>query len=107
MRGIEETLIEVAMYGMEGYITFIKPGITPCLACLFPSPPRWSIPFPVLGSVSAMMGCIAATEAVKYITGYGSILEGWMLHIDTRNWEVRKVRVKRKLNCLVCEDIVV
>lgn len=95
-------LIEVAMYGMEGYITFIKPGVTPCLACLFPSPPRWSIPFPVLGSVSALMGCIAATEVIKYITGYGNILEGWMLHIDTRDWTMRKVRVNRRKNCPVC-----
>jgi adenylyltransferase/sulfurtransferase len=52
-----------------------------------------------------MMGCIAATEAVKYITGYGSILEGWMLHIDARNWEVRKARVKRKPNCPVCGNV--
>ncbi|MGB9607254.1 MAG: HesA/MoeB/ThiF family protein, partial [bacterium] len=85
-----------------GYITFIKPGITPCLACLFPSPPRWSIPFPVLGSVSAMMGCIAATEVVKHLAGFGSILEGWILHIDTANWEMRKAKVKRKPNCPIC-----
>jgi len=97
-------LVEVAMYGMEGYITFIKPKVTPCLACLFPSPPRWSIPFPVLGSVSALMGCIAATEVVKYLTGYGSILEGVMLHVDTTHWEIRKVKVKRKANCPVCGE---
>lgn len=99
---LRKPLVEVAMYGMEGYITFIKPGITPCLACLFPSPPRWSIPFPVLGSVSAMMGCIAATEVVKHLTGFGSILEGWILHIDTANWEMRKAKVKRKPNCPIC-----
>lgn len=98
-------LVEVAMYGMEGYITFIKPGQTPCLACLFPSPPKWSIPFPVLGSVSAMMGCIAATEVVKYITGIGSTLEGYMLYIDTKSWEMKKTKVKRKPDCLVCGKI--
>lgn len=98
-------LVEVAMYGMEGYITFIKPGITPCLVCLFPSSPRWFIPFPVLGSVSAMMGCIAATEVVKYIVGYGNILEGWLLHIDTSNWEWNKVKVRRNPNCPVCRGL--
>jgi len=97
-------LIEAAMYGMEGSLTTIVPGETPCLACLVPETPDWWQPygFPVLGAVSAALGCLAAVEAVKVVTGFGEPLKGQMLSYDANAMDFFKFPVARRPDCPVC-----
>jgi molybdopterin/thiamine biosynthesis adenylyltransferase len=97
-------MVEAAMYGMEGSLTTIMPGETPCLKCLVPEVPEWWQPlgFPVLGSVSAALGCLAATEAVKVLTGFGEPLKGKMLAYDCDAMEFVKFPVRRRPDCPVC-----
>lgn len=66
-------MVEAAMYGYEISLTTLVPGVTPCLSCLYPDGDRgWKpLGFPVLGAVSGLAGCMAALEAVKWITGEG------------------------------------
>ncbi len=100
-------MVEAAMYGMEGTLTTIVPGQTPCLACLVPEPPEWWQPlgFPVLGAVSAALGCLAAVEAVKVLTGFGEPLKGQMLTYDAGTMEFVKFAVQRKPGCRVCGNM--
>jgi molybdopterin/thiamine biosynthesis adenylyltransferase len=95
------------MYGMEGTLTTIVPGQTPCLACLVPEPPTWweTYGFPVLGAVSAALGCLAAVEAVKLVTGFGETLTGQMLTYDADAMDFFKFPVKRRPDCPVCEHL--
>jgi molybdopterin/thiamine biosynthesis adenylyltransferase len=97
-------MVEAAMYGMEGNLTTIVPGETPCLKCLVPERPEWWQPlgFPVLGAVSAALGCLAAVEAVKVLTGFGKPLKGEMLAYDADTMEFYKFPVKRRADCPVC-----
>jgi molybdopterin/thiamine biosynthesis adenylyltransferase len=97
-------MIEAAMYGMEGTLTTIVPGETPCLQCLVPEKPAWWHPlgFPVLGAVSASLGCLAALEAIKLLTGYGETLKGTMLAYDANEMEFLKFPVTRRADCPVC-----
>jgi molybdopterin/thiamine biosynthesis adenylyltransferase len=96
-------MVDAAMYEMEGRLTTIVPGKGPCLACLHPDePPAWKRQFPVLGAVAGTMGCLAATEAVKLITGLGEPLVGRMLHADLRTMEFRTLKVNRDPHCRVC-----
>src|SRR3990172_5765277 len=97
-------MVEAAMYGMEGHLTTILPGKTPCLECLVPDKPDWwqVLGFPVLGAVSATLGCLAAVEAIKLITGCGPVLAGEMLIMDTRSMDFRKYRLQRRPDCPVC-----
>jgi molybdopterin-synthase adenylyltransferase len=54
-------LVDCAMYELEGQITSIVPGQTPCLACLYPeNPPVWKREFPVFGAVSGVVACLGA-----------------------------------------------
>ena len=101
---LRKPMIEAAMYGMEGSLTTIIPGETPCLACLVPEQPSWWQPlgFPVLGAVSAALGCFAAVEAVKVLTGFGKPLKGEMLTYDADEMEFLKFPVKRQPDCPVC-----
>jgi len=97
-------MVEAAMYGMEGNLTTIVPGETPCLACLVPEKPVWweTYGFPVLGAVSAALGCLAAVEVVKVLTGFGENLKGQMLAYDADAMEFLKFPVSRRQDCPVC-----
>jgi molybdopterin/thiamine biosynthesis adenylyltransferase len=101
---LRKPLLEPAMYGMEGYLTTIVPGETPCLACLIPERPAWwhHLGFPVLGAVSAALGCLTAVEAVKLLTGFGELLKGQMLQYDSSTMDFIKFPVSRRPDCPVC-----
>jgi molybdopterin/thiamine biosynthesis adenylyltransferase len=101
---LRKPMIEAAMYGMEGNLTTIIPGETPCLKCIYPEQPEWweVYGFPVLGSVSAALGCLAAIEALKVVTGFGEPLAGKMLAYDADNMEFLKFPIQRRPDCPVC-----
>jgi molybdopterin/thiamine biosynthesis adenylyltransferase len=104
---LRKPMIEAAMYGMEGNMTVIVPGETPCLACLTPEKPVWweTYGFPVLGAVSAALGCLAAVEAIKVLTGFGETLKGKMLAYDANAMEFLKFPLQRRPGCPVCGNL--
>lgn len=96
-------LVEAAMYGMEGQVTTILPGRTPCLACLYPEdPPEWKRQFPVIGAVSALAASIAAVEGIKVIAGFGDTLAGTLLYYDTGAMSFQRIPIARRPDCAVC-----
>ncbi len=96
-------MVEAAMYGMEAYLSTIVPGKTPCLRCLYPEFPSWDpMGFPVLGACAGVLGCLAAAEAIKVLTGMGSPLLGQLLSFDLWDMTFRKFRVARQPGCSVC-----
>ncbi len=93
-------LIECAMYELEAQLTTIIPGKTPCLRCIYPeTPPLWKREFPVFGAVSGTVGCLAAMEAIKLISGLGTLLTNTLLTIDLRTMTTRKLQLKRSQQC--------
>lgn len=88
------TLIFAAVGPMDGYLSTFKPHETasdgtpyPTYRCLFPEPPPPGTvancaEVGVLGSVVGVLGCLAATEIVKEITGAGESLAGRLLIYD-------------------------
>jgi molybdopterin/thiamine biosynthesis adenylyltransferase len=95
-------MVEAAMYDMEGSLTTLVPGETPCLACLVPEKPHWWQPAWVLGAVSAALACLAAVEAVKVLAGFGEPLKGQMLHYDATAMDFVKFAVRPRRDCPVC-----
>lgn len=73
----------LASYGMTHTV---QPGVTPCLRCIM-----GELPAPgtvatcdtagIIGPIVALMGSIAAAEAIKLIVGKGEVNTG-MVHID-------------------------
>ncbi len=99
----QKPIIECAMYEMEATLTTMIPGQTPCLACLHPEkPPVWKREFPVFGAVSGAVGCLAAMEAIKVLSGLGEPLAGRMLSYDLRDMTFRLSRIERRTGCAVC-----
>jgi molybdopterin/thiamine biosynthesis adenylyltransferase len=97
-------MIEAGMRGLEGIMTAILPGQTPCLECYMPedSQPPFEEYFPVLGSVSHALGSMAATEAIKVLTGLGRPLFGRILNMDLGTMTFRVHNLRRRPDCLVC-----
>lgn len=96
-------LIDGAMYELEGRVTTIVPGQTPCLACLYPEPPpHWKREFPVFSAVASTVGTLAAMEAIKLIAGFGELLAGKLLTFDLRDMSFHSIPIARRLDCCVC-----
>ena len=101
-RGIP--FIHGGVYGMEGMATTIVPGQTACLKCIFPEPPP-PVTIPVLGVIPGVVGCLQATEAVKYITGIGELLTNRLLVFDGNDLRFREVKLKRNPKCPDCSSL--
>lgn len=98
-------MIEAAMDGMEGYLTTLVPGQTGCVACLGLTREDWSLPFPVIGVVPCVIGSLAALEAVKVLTGFGTPLLNTLLHFDVAEARTRHLRIQRDAACPVCGSV--
>ncbi len=99
-------IVECAMYDLEATITTVVPGATPCLACLHPDEPaQWKREFPVFGAVSGTVGCMAAMEAIKLISGLGEPLLGRMVQFDLRDMSFHTFDIARDPNCSRCASL--
>ena len=96
-------LFHGAISGYQGQATTIIPGKTACLACIFPRAPPASI-FPALGSTCGVIGSIQVTEAVKYVTGTGRLLENRLLFWDGLNGCLDEMACERNSTCRECRD---
>jgi molybdopterin-synthase adenylyltransferase len=97
-------MVEAAMYGAEGQVSVVRPGKTACLACRCgDGDPEWKpLQFPVLGAVSGTVGCLAAIEAIKVVTGWGEPLEDRFLTLDLERMIFQTLPVTRDPGCPVC-----
>ena len=99
----KKPLVDAAMYGMEIRVTGVRPGMSPCLACLYPEEPAgWNRRFPVFGAVAHAAGALGAAEAIKLLAGLGEPLAGRMLCGDLRDMTFRTVRLSRRPSCPAC-----
>ena len=85
------------------------PGQGPCYRCVFETPPpKGAVPSckeaGVLGAMAGVIGCIQATEAVKYLLGVGDLLTGYLLTYDALKMEFRKIKISHNHKCPVCGD---
>lgn len=95
-------MVEAAVWGAEGYLTTILPRRTACLSCMGLEARDWELPFPVIGAVPCALGSLAALEAIKVLTGYGSPLLDTLLLFDGETGRVRYLKLERDPECQVC-----
>jgi len=93
--------IHGGIWGLEGRVTTIIPYKTPCLRCLVQEVPP-SETFPVIGVSPGLIALIEATEAIKYLTGIGELLENRLLIYDGERMEFIEIQVKRRDDCPIC-----
>ncbi len=93
-------LFHGAIHGFEGRATTVIPGQTPCLACLYQGSLAGELP--VLGAIPGIIGCIQATEVIKYFLNIGDLLLGRLFTYDGLKQKSGEIRLKRDPGCKEC-----
>ena len=91
-----------AVYGFEGRAMTVIPGQTACLNCVYHGATIPRQKFPVIGVTPAVIGCIQATEVIKYIVGIGELLTNRLLTYDALRMTFTELKVKRDPDCEHC-----
>jgi adenylyltransferase/sulfurtransferase len=94
-----------AIRGLYGQATTIIPGVTPCLACIFPKAPPKEV-FPVVGVTPGVIGTIQATEVLKYLIHDGRLLTSRLFIWDGHESHAEEITVERNPACPVCCGII-
>lgn len=96
-------LVHAGVRGMSGQITFIHAPETPCLRCIFPSPPPDGT-LPIAGPSPGVVGALEALEALKYLVGAGKLLKGRLLVWEGDIAAFEEIPVQKDPACPVCGD---
>ena len=59
----------------------------------------------MIGVTPAVIGCIQATEAIKYIVGMGKLLTNRLLVYDGLNMKFTELTVRKDPNCEHCSHL--
>lgn len=94
-----------AVSGFEGRAMTVIPGKSACLNCVYHGVTVPEEKFPVIGVTPAVIGCIQATEVIKYITGMGNLLTDRLLNYDALSMTFTEFAVKRDPDCEHCGNI--
>ena len=91
----------------DGQVFTILPGQSACYRCLFDKPPPAGLvpscsQAGVLGPLAGVIGCLQATEVLKYLLGVGDLLTNRLLIFDGLGLQFREVNVSRNPDCRIC-----
>jgi molybdopterin-synthase adenylyltransferase len=94
----------VASYGLT---MTIRPGMTPCLACLLESEAGLGLQdtcdtVGVLGSIVNLIASLEVAEALKLLSGCDSALHDRLVACDVWTGRFQSIRVARNLACRAC-----
>ncbi len=92
----------------EGQTLTHTPGHA-CLRCLYgdkPAPGSYQTTsqIGVLGAIAGNIGSLQALEAIKYITGIGSLLTDQLLRLDGLSLSYFKMNIRPSTQCPICGD---
>jgi adenylyltransferase/sulfurtransferase len=94
-------MIHAGVYGMHGQISFINAPRTPCLWCVYSGSPPPQM-FPIVGATACVIGGMQALEALKYLSGIGTLLENCVLFWDGMTMEFHRFEPEKNPRCRVC-----
>ena len=106
----KKPLSHAGIIRFKGQLTTIIPGEGPCYRCIFKNPPpKDAVPTckqaGVIGAMGGVIGSLQAMEAVKYLTGVGDLLVGYLMTYDALKMEFHKIKLPaRGEGCAVCSD---
>lgn len=100
-------LVSGAAVQFEGQIGVFHPGIpeSPCYRCLYQGAEEMQLSCAengVAAPVVGMVGTLQAMETLKLIAGVGESLIGYLLVLDAKSMEWRKLKLPRNERCPVC-----
>ena len=102
-------LVSGAAIRLEGQVSVFdasKPD-SPCYQCLYKDGEETEETCSengILAPVAGIIGSVQATEAIKVILGLGESLVGRLLILDAQTMEWREIKLKKDLDCPVCNQ---
>ncbi len=105
----EKPFCHAGIIRFKGQLMTYVPGRGPCYRCVFKNPPpKDAVPTcrqaGVVGAMAGIIGSLQALEAIKYITGAGDLLTGYMLTFDGLKGEFRKIKLGKNPDCAICGE---
>lgn len=102
-----------SILGFEGQVAVFWPGHGPCYRCIYPEQSRSHIPncaeAGTLGGIAGVIGSMQAIEACKVALGIEHCkkfgiepLIGRILVIDALTWDIRRLDLSKREDCLTC-----
>lgn len=91
-----------------GQLMTYVPGKGPCYRCVFKEPPAMEDrptckEMGIIGAMPGTIGSLQALEVVKYLTGAGENLTGYLLNFDALTMSFRRIKLpKQACACEVC-----
>ncbi len=75
-----------------------------CLSCVFDKPPKKGLnPISGLfGVLPGILGCIQASECLKYFLGFETLLINTLLIADIKTMDFKKIQAPKNPECRVC-----
>ena len=91
----------------EGQASIFCTPTGPCYRCLFREPPPPGLvpscaEAGVFGVMPGLVGMIQATEAIKWLLGLGTTLDGRLMLIDAMKMQTRTIALRRDPECPAC-----
>jgi molybdopterin/thiamine biosynthesis adenylyltransferase len=90
-----------------GQTMTVRPNQSACYRCVFRQPPpKNAVPScseaGVLGAIAGMLGTIQAAEALKFLTGAGTLLTDALLTFDALTMNFRTIKFHKNPTCPIC-----
>ncbi|MDA1074094.1 MAG: molybdopterin-synthase adenylyltransferase MoeB [Proteobacteria bacterium] len=103
-------LVSGAAIRWEGQVAVFDPTVpdAPCYRCLHERGDDQALNCSengVMGPLVGIIGTWQALEAIKLLTGVGETLTGFVLYIDSKHNDWRKLKLTRRENCPTCSDL--
>lgn len=101
-------LVSGSLAQWEGQLSLFDPAVSgPCYRCIFPQAPAPGLvpscaEAGVIGPLPGVIGAMMALEAIKLLTGAGTVLRGRMLIHDGLYGETRQIGLSPRDDCPVC-----
>ena len=100
-------LVHAGVLGFRGQIMTVLPATTACYRCVFEdTPPAGEVPSceeaGILGPTAALVGALAAAEALRVVIGTAASYADRLLVIDTFDGRHRSVPIGRRPHCRSC-----
>lgn len=102
--------IYAAAVGSYGVTMPVRPGVTPCLACLIEAGETTASigaeetcdTAGILNSAASVVASLQSTEAVKFLAGKSDFADSRLVSCDVWSGRFQSVRIARNSNCRAC-----
>ncbi len=96
-----------SIHQFAGQCSLFSPN-TACMRCVFPKAPENTQNCNaggVIGVLPGILGTLQASEAIKYLCGLETPLEGSLLLFDALKLRLEKIKLSRQSDCICCSDL--